>query len=188
LSRRDLTLAEQAVTANEPGRALLRAIDQELEWYFSYAEGAKRVGNVTLLPTAEAARVGKAPDSEAATTRRALELATTVQVTLGAVPTRCAGVLRAAYTPRRWPSAVTREFEGFTAIAVRLVCSAHPWPERTSHDGLEHAAARHLERLLARDSARPAVLRKTARRLTGNAIEAYVKARTKGGAPFVGIF
>jgi hypothetical protein len=185
LSRPDLTVAEQSIATDERGRTLLRAFDQELEWYFTYAEGAKRVGNVTLLPANEAAQIGAAADGEAATIRRALELATTVQSTLGAVSTRHAGVLRAVYTPRRWPITVTREFQRLSAIAVRLVCSANPWPERSSHDGLERAAALDLARQIARNAARPAALRKEARRLMGSAITAYVRARAKGGAPFV---
>ena len=119
------------------------------------------------------------------TIRRALQLATTVQSTLGAVSTRHAGVLRAAYTPRRWPVTVTREFQRLSAIAVRLVCSANPWPERSSHDGLERAAALDLARKIAGNKRRPAALRKEARRLMGSAIMAYIRARSKGGAPFV---
>jgi hypothetical protein len=144
------------------------AFDQELEWYFSYAEGAKRIGNVSFLPTHESKRLAAIDDSPEATMRRGLELATAVQSTLGAMPAHHAGVLRAVFTPRRWPNAVEREFN-------------HPWPARNNHDGLETAAAHHLAQQLAHDRARPAALRKTARGLMGKAVKAYVYARAKGG-------
>jgi hypothetical protein len=157
------------------------AFDQELEWYFSYAEGAKRIGNVSFLPTHESKRLAAIDDSPEATMRRGLELATAVQSTLGAMPAHHAGVLRAVFTPRRWPNAVEREFNHLSAIVVRLTCAAHPWPARNNHDGLETAAAHHLAQQLAHDRARPAALRKTARGLMGKAVKAYVYARAKGG-------
>lgn len=174
------TAGPPPVTAEEV--AVTRAIDQELEWYFSYAETARKLGSITLLPTLEAMRLAAVDDSDEATMRRGMELSTAVQVTLGAVATHHAGVLRAVYTPRRWPSAVEREFGSLTAIAVRLMCADNPWPARNHHDGLETAAAHHLARELADESARPGLLRRKARRLMGSAIHAYYRARAEGGA------
>jgi hypothetical protein len=163
--------------------SVTRALDQELEWYFTYAESAKRLGSVTLLPTHEMTRLTGAPED--ALLARGVELATTVQVTLGAVKTQHAGVLRALYTPRRWPVAVAREFESLAPIVVRLVCATDPWPARSSHDGLEQAAALELARALAGNGARPASLRKQAGRLMAGAVCAYARARVrvKGGVP-----
>ena len=159
-----------------------RAIDQELAWYFGYAETAARLGSLALLPTYVAMQAAAAGETEEEQLRLAQALAQTVQITLRALPTQCAGVLRAVYTPRRWPLAVVREFGPVTAVVVRLVCAMNPWPERSSHDGLEHAAAMHLARQLARDEGRPGGLRKDARRLMGSAITAYVRARAKRDA------
>jgi hypothetical protein len=148
---------------------------QELEWYFTYAETALRLGRLTLLPGHEVTRLSWTTDD--AVVRRALELATTVQLTLRGLKPHHVGVLRAGYTPRRWPIAVAREFRDLSAIVVRLVCAAYPWPERTGHDGLEQAAALHLARLLAIDAARPAHLRRKARVLRDSALSAYERAR-----------
>jgi len=167
----------------KPKTAITRAIDQELEWYFSYAETARRLGTITLLPTYLARQLADTPED--VRLQRSLALATTVQRTLDVVSAQQAGVLRAVYTPRRWPSAVVREFDDLAAIAVRLVCADNPWPARHTHDGLEQAAAKHLARMLARDAAKPAALRdirNTARRLMGSAITAYVRARAKGAS------
>jgi len=160
-----------------------KALDQELDWYFSYGEGAKRLGSIAFLPMHETTRLATVDDSSVATQRTGLALATAVQSTLGDMPAHHAAVLRAAFTPRRWPDAVAREFQCLSAIAVRLTCAANPWPTRSNHAGLETAAAHHLAHLLTltRERARLVTLRKTARRLLGRAILAYVRARTKGG-------
>ena len=159
-----------------------RAIDQELAWFFGYAESANRLGNLALVPPYVAAQLAASSEAEETMTKRALALFATVQLAIRGVPTHCAGVLRAVYTPRRWPIAVVREFGSLSAVVVRLVCTENPWPERSSHDGLEHANAMHLARMLAQGTASPGALRKTARRLAGSAITAYVRARAKGAA------
>ena len=149
--------------------------DQELEWYFSYAESALRFGRVSLLPAHETTRLVSKSDD--AVRHRGLQLATTVQVTLHALGRRDAAVLRAGYTPRHWPMAVARKFDDLAAVVVRLVCAAHPWPERSGHDGLEQAAAAHLARMLAGDAARPETLRRQARGLLRRALAADVHTR-----------
>ena len=166
-------------TIRNPDTVTPCAPHQELAWYFGYAEAAARLGNLTLLPTHVAMQAAAAGETEDDQLRRVQALALTVQVALRALPTQCAGVLRAVYTPRRWPRAVTREFGPLSAVVVRLVCAAHPWPERSGHNGLEHAAARHLARQLVRDEGRPGVLRKEARRLMGRAVTAYVRTRAQ---------
>jgi hypothetical protein len=177
------TPAASSPATDRPPTALevdvTRALDQELAWYFGYAESAARLGSLVLLPPYVAMQSAGAGETEDDQLRRAQALVSTVKVALRALPTQCAGVLRATYTPRRWPLAVVREFGPLTAIVVRLVCAAHPWPARSSHDGLEHAAAMHMAKQLARDEGRPGVLRKEARRLLGRAITAYVRARTQ---------
>ncbi|MGO8998007.1 MAG: hypothetical protein ACLQVI_32195 [Polyangiaceae bacterium] len=161
-------------------------VDQELAWYFGYAETAARLGSLTLLPPYVSMQAAAAGETEEEQLRRARALVLTVRTALHALPAQCAGVLRAAYTPRRWPLTVVREFGPFTAIVVRLICAAEPWPARSSHDGLEHAAARHLARQLVVDDGRAVatrVLRNGARRLMGRAITAYVRARTQRDVP-----
>jgi hypothetical protein len=160
-----------------------RAIDQELNWFFAFAEAAKRSGSITFLPTLVATQMAaeKATDDEMLAT--AQELVTTVQAALDRVPTRHASVLRAAYTRRRWPVSLRREFARLTPIVARIACIEDPWPARTSRDSLEFASAVRLARGLAKDVGRPAALRKQARQLMGEAITAYVRARTKGATP-----
>jgi hypothetical protein len=159
-----------------------KAIDQELAWYFGYAESANRLGTLALVPAYVAAQLGALLDSEDVMAIRARALAATVEGALGEVPTQSAGVLRAVYTPRRWPVGVVREFGSLAAVVVRIACTEDPWPARCSHDGLERAAALQLARRLAEETASPAALRKTARRLMGSAITAYVRARAEGAA------
>jgi hypothetical protein len=156
-----------------------KAIDQELSWYFGYAESAHRLGSLALVPPYVAAQLPASSDSEEVMAARARNLVTTVQSALRKVPTQPAGVLRAVYTPRRWPIGVVREFGSLSAVAVRIACTEDPWPARSSHDGLEHAAAQELARRLTQETASPAALRKTARRLMGSAITAYVRARAE---------
>jgi hypothetical protein len=103
-----------------------RALDQELAWFFGYAETARRVGGLTLLPPFAAKQATDAGETEEDQVRRAEQLAQTVQLAVRKVPTYCAGVLRAVYTPRRWPRCVVREFGSLSAIAVRLVRATEP--------------------------------------------------------------
>jgi hypothetical protein len=160
--------------------AVVRALDQELAWYFSYAETAARHQNVAFLPSHAATIAAEEHATEEDILFRSAKLASEVGLTLRMMPEPHASVLRAAYTPRRWPTAVVRDFGCLAAIVVRMAVAAHPWPVRSGHDGLEHAAAMHLTRLLMTDSARPAALRTKANRLMGKAITAYALARAKG--------
>jgi hypothetical protein len=87
-------------------------------------------------------------------------------------------VLRAAYSPRRWPKGVESTFESLAPIVVRLAFAEDPWPERSGHSGLEEAAAWRLSAAL-QDPAKVKVsrLRTQAQRLLGGAIVAYATAR-----------
>ena len=118
---------------------------------------------------------------------RAYALARVVGGTLRSIPPRHASVLRAAYTPRRWPRAVERAFDSLAPIVVRLAFADDPWPERSAHVGLEEAAATRLSAAIV-DPARMKVahLRAQAQRLLGKAIVAYAKARAQK-APALGV-
>jgi hypothetical protein len=176
-----------------------RALDQELEWYFAYAEAALHRESVGILPSYAVVRI-LADGTSAALPRRgqdlgeptdeacrarAHELARTVQGCLCRLQGRHASVLRAAYTPRRWPKPVENAFDILAPVAVRLAFANDPWPPRLSaHTGLEEAAAARLSATL-RDPAKAKVakIRTQAQRLLGNAVAAYAKARAlKGGA------
>ncbi len=169
------TSAAAAGVATHLQVEVTRAIDQELAWFFGYAETAHRLGVLTLVPPYLAAQIPAGPGAEEEATTRAKALLVTVGAAVRAVPTDSAGVLRAVYTPRRWPLTVTRDFGALAAVAVRLACAENPWPARRSHEGLEQAAARAL----AAGEAATSVFRTKARRLTGSAIGAYVRARSK---------
>ena len=161
-----------------------RALDQELEWYFAYAEAALHRESVGMLPSYAAVRILATEPTDEACRIRALELARTVQGCLCRLQGRHASVLRAAYTPRRWPRAVENAFDILAPIAVRLAFASDPWPARLSaHTGLEEAVAVRLSATL-RDPAKVKVakIRTQAQRLLGNAVAAYAKARALEGA------
>jgi hypothetical protein len=161
-----------------------RALDQELEWYFAYAEAALRRDSVGILPSYAVVRILATEPTAEACRDRAHELARTVERCLLGLRGRHASVLRAAYTPRRWPLAVESAFESASAIVVRLAFAADPWPPRSGHVGLEEAAALRLSAALAAPGRIPvAKLRARAEGMLGRAIVAYAGARApRGGA------
>jgi hypothetical protein len=161
-----------------------RALDQELDWFFAYAEGALCHQSVGMLPPYAAVRVLATEPTDEAFRCRAYELARTVQGCLCRLAGRHASVLRAAYTPRRWPKAVENAFDVLAPIAVRLAFADDPWPPRLSaHTGLEEAVAVRLSAAL-RDPAKVKVakVRIQAQHLLGKAVAAYAKARALEGA------
>jgi len=121
-------------------------------------------------PTDEACRV------------RAHELARAVGGCLHTIQPRHASVLRAAYTPRRWPRAVENAFDVLAPIAVRLAFAQDPWPARSGHTGLEEAAALRLSAAL-RDPGKlkVATMKARAHALLGDAVAAYAAARSEEG-------
>ena len=152
-----------------------RAIDQELEWFFSYAEAAMRRQSVGMLPPYAATAAGAQGDD--AVRAQALDLAFTVKQCLGALPGRHAEVLRAAYTPRTWPANVERAFPCLSAVVVRIALAADPWPTRSGKIGLEQATAKRLATGLLAQKVAVAHLRKRARRILGRAVVAYANRR-----------
>jgi hypothetical protein len=156
-----------------------RALDQELEWFFAYAESALYRESIGMLPSYAAVRILATEPTDEACRARAQELARTVQGCLYRLPGRHASVLRVAYTPRRWPRAVENAFDILAPIAVRLAFANDPWPPRLSaHTGLEEAAAVRLSAAL-RDPAKVKVakIRTQAQHLLGSAVAAYAQAR-----------
>jgi hypothetical protein len=159
-----------------------RALDQELEWYFAYSEAALLRQNVGILPSYAAVRVLATEPTDEACRVKALELAATVRTCLASLQQPHASVLRAAYTPRRWPPKVQDVFDGLAPIVVRLAFADDPWPERAARTGLEEAAATRLSAALITPSRVPvARLRAQAQRLLGAAIVAYAAARGEQG-------
>jgi hypothetical protein len=162
-----------------------RTIDQELEWYFSYAESALHRERVGMLPSYAALLVTEPTD--AAIRNRAREIARLVRACLLAMRPRHVEVLRSVYTPRTWPKNVFAAFESLSAIAVRLAFADDPWPQRSARGGLEHAAAMRLSAALTSASVSPGKLRHNARRLLETAVLAYAGLRAlEGSAPEVG--
>ncbi len=159
-----------------------RAMDQELEWYFSYAESALHRERVGVLPGYAAVQLLSSESTEDALLARGLEIAGTVRRCLHGVRGKHAELLRAAYTPRAWPKALERDFEGVTAIAVRLAFADDPWPQRPSRTGLEQAAAARLAAGIRSRSIPVGRLRSQAQRLLGGAIVAYAGLRALDGA------
>jgi hypothetical protein len=162
-----------------------RALDQEFEWYFVYAENALGRDSVGLLPSYAATTVVSSNPTDDMLRGKAHELARTVQGCLRALGDRHASVLRAVYTPRRWPKTVAAEFEALAPIVVRLAVASDPWPARSAHAGLEEAAAARLSaRLVAGKERHLAELKARARRLFGAAVAAYTKLRALEGPAF----
>ena len=152
-----------------------RALDQELDWYFSYAEAALRRASLPILPTY--AVVGTEPTDEALRAR-AVEIAQAVGKCLVDLRGKHAEILRAAYTPRTWPKPVLTAFGPVAAIAVRLAFADEPWPERHAREGIEQAAATRLAAAVVSKHIPVARLRSQAERLLGGAIVEYAKARS----------
>jgi hypothetical protein len=155
---------------------LSRAIDQELEWYFSYAESALHRERVGMLPSHAAAQVKEPTD--AAIQSRAHEIACIVRGCLLAMQPAHAEVLRAVYTPRTWPKNVFAEFECVSPIVVRLAFAGDPWPVRSARAGLEHAAAVQLSAALTSASVSVPKLRRKADALLRRAVVAYSRMRS----------
>jgi hypothetical protein len=156
-----------------------RALDQELEWYFAYAQAALNRESVGILPSYAAVRILATEPTDEACRGRALELARTARKCLQALSGSHASVLRSAYTPRRWPRAVERAWGTLSPIVVRLAFAADPWPQRSGHKGLEEASALRLAAQLADDKGvSVAQLRSQAQDLFGRAVVAYSKARS----------
>jgi hypothetical protein len=149
------------------------ALDQQLAWYFEYGENALRRENVAFLPSYAVAGAFGSKASEDAIRVQAHALARTVEARLHAIV-----VLRAAYTPRRWPKNVESAFETLAPVVVRLEVANNPWPARSAHAGLEEAAAARLSAGLASGRAMKVDrLKADARRLFGAAVAAYAEAR-----------
>jgi hypothetical protein len=159
---------------------LSRALDQELEWYFAYGEAALGRDDVSILPSYVAVRILATQTTEDMCRARGHELARTVRGCLHVLATRHASVLRAAYTPRRWPKPVEKAFDVLAPIAVRLAFAEDPWPQRSARAGLEEATAHRLSAALVPPAkVKVAQMRAQAQRLLGSAVVAYAKARAE---------
>lgn len=155
-----------------------RALDQELEWYFTYAEAALCRADIGILPSYAAVKVLATEPNDEACRRYAVGLALAVRLSLVALGGAPASVLRAAYTPRRWPRSVETTWGALAGIVVRLWLARHPWPKRWGRSGLEEATASHLAAALAAKQGVPIVrLRDQADRLLRDAVVAYARAR-----------
>ena len=161
-------------TSTHPLAGVSRTLDQELEWYFVYAERALGRGCVQLVP----GHLAASETAEDALLKKAHSIALTVHGCLRALPDRHVSVLRAAYTPRRWPRNVEAAFETLAPVVVRLAVASNPWPHKSGHAGLEEAAAVRLSAQLV--SAKPlamAKLKLQAGKLFGAAVVAYANVR-----------
>ena len=158
-----------------------RALDQELDWYFSYAEGALRRASLPILPTYA---VVASERTDEALRARATEIADAIRTCLVALRGKHAEILRAAYTPRSWPKAVARAFGPVAPVAVRLAFVDDPWPERHSREGIEQAAATRLSAAVVSNSIAVGRLRGQAERLLGAAVVAYAGARALAPSAF----
>ena len=172
---------EAALRPTTPLEILVtRALDQELEWYFSYAESALARDGVGMLPSYVAVLL--TDTSDAAVRNRAREFAHVVRGCLLAVRPPHAEVLRAVYTPRSLPSNVRAAFDCLAPIAVRMSFVHDPWPARSPHGGLEHAAAMRLSAALTASKVAASQLRAKAQALLGDAVRSYAGLRAIEGS------
>ena len=161
-------------TTQKPQEFSPHILSEELEWFFGYAARGLRHQRVAMLPSRVAERT-RASDAR----RKAERLGVEVQECLFALPNPHPVVLRAVFTPRRWPRAVQNAFKHLAPIAVRLFFSSDPWPGRLSHMGLEDAAALQLAgRLGGRDLGHAEALRSQAERLFDSAMVEYGTRRS----------
>jgi hypothetical protein len=156
-----------------------RAIDQELDWYFSYAETALHRERIGMLPS-YAARLVTEP-TDAVIRSRALDIARVVRGCLRALAPLHAEILRAVYTPRSWPKNVEKAFDSLAGVVVRLSLAENPWPPRSGRSGLEHAASMQVSAAITSSSVSVARLRNQAQRLLGGAVVAYAGLRALEG-------
>jgi hypothetical protein len=179
------TRADAALHPVTPDEVMLSRAKGELDWWFSYAEGAIHREDVSILPSYAAVRL-PAGVSDGDCRARAFALGRTVQGCLASLRAPHASVLRAAFTPRRWPRAVRSEFRSLAGIAVRLVLSEDPWPPRTMRAGLEDAAAGRLSAAIAGTTKLPVGrIKARAHKMLGGAVVAYFKARSPEGLALV---
>jgi hypothetical protein len=173
--------ADAALHPTTPADVLVsRALDQELEWFFTYAEAALHRCDVGMLPSYAALRVLATDPTDSDCRQRALALALRVRFSLAYLPARCASVLRASYSPRRWPDRIEDTWGPLAGIVVRLWCANDPWPPRWGRSGLEDAAAAQLSAALAGKGRVPiGRLRQQADRLLRSAIVAYAEMRAR---------
>jgi hypothetical protein len=156
-----------------------RMIDQELDWFFVYAETALSRESVGLLPSYASVPVPSLNPTEDVLRIKARGLAQTVQRCLREIRSRHASVLRCVYTPRRWPKNVEAEFQTLAPVVIRCAVARDPWPARSAHAGLEDAAATRLSaRLLTGKPLAVARLKAQARGLLRNAVLAYARVRS----------
>jgi hypothetical protein len=125
-----------------------------------------------MLPSYAAART-RACDAG----RKARGLASAVDRCLAVLAAPHAAVLRAVFTPRRWPRDVESPFARLAPLVVRLYGTCDPWPGRGSHQGLEEAVAPGLAAHVSRSRARLEPLRLGAQRLLDAAMKAYIAHR-----------
>jgi hypothetical protein len=155
-----------------------RALDQELEWYFVYAETALSREHVGLLPSYAAATVLSANPTEESFWARRTSSRTRSKAAF--VPSQTATQASFARCTRRavGPKNVEAEFEMLAPVIVRLAVASDPWPARSAHAGLEDAAATRLSvRMIANKPIPMERLKTRATRLFGSAVMAYTKVR-----------
>jgi hypothetical protein len=109
--------------------------------------------------------------------RKARRLARTVDRSLTVLAAPHGAVLRAAFTPRRWPRDVQSQFAHLAPLVVRLYGTCDAWPGRGAHQGLEEAVALRLAARLAQGAAQLEPLRLGAQRLLDAAMMAYIAHR-----------
>jgi hypothetical protein len=106
------------------------------------------------------------------------------------MPNNEAGVLQAAYEPRRWPTVVEARFRHLTGIAVRLTCSLDDWPEdRRLQELMDEEKAHELASRCSNPERRADFLDRLQRRAEARletALSAYVRVRGTGRSVIAG--
>ena len=177
--------ARRTDTALQPATALevlvSRALDQELEWLFAYAESGLCRQSVGILPPYAAVRIlATEPTDEAC---RVAPRARASRPRLPAkTPPPPGERLRAAYTPRRWPRVVENAFDVLAPIAVRLAFAQDPWPARFRAHRARGSGSAAVVHGAPRPGQGPGREDESARQaLLGDAIAAYATARSEEG-------
>jgi hypothetical protein len=173
----------RAHAAAAPGRVIDGRLRHdallEIEWFFGLAEtemsAPSNFGRMLASVSPEGRWRTPEDQAEAACAHhRILDW-------LRAMPNNEAGVLQAAYEPRRWPTIVQARFRHLTGIAVRLTCALDDWPEdRRLQELMDEQKAHELAKRCSNPERRVDFLNRLQRRAEARletALNAYLRVR-----------
>jgi hypothetical protein len=158
---------------------------EELEWFFTQAESDIGLHS-NFGPLMDRAQSGSSggSDHSVESQMEAAHAEGIIRRHLHAMPSHHAGVLLAAFEPRRWPAKLGKELGRLTGIAVRLtMASVGLAKDIENRREREEATARWLNQAVVREGALAlTVVRSQAQSLFATALRSYAKQRGTGSS------